>query len=199
MSLPFRKYAAELLGTFLLAFMVRESAAANLTYVPVIAGLTLGLAVYMLGGVSGAHCNPAVTIALASMRKISMRDAVGYILAQLLGGFLALLAVGAFTNLQLTLSVVDSLPVALAEAFGAAILVLSVSSVVYGKTPQDASGLAIGTSLMLGALAASQVSNGIVNPAVALGLGSFSFSYVLGPILGGVIAAWGYRALVQAR
>jgi glycerol uptake facilitator-like aquaporin len=83
----------------------------------------------------------------------------------------------------------DSLLVIIVEALGAAILVLGVSSVVWKKTPADASGLTIGTALTLGALAASVQSNGVVNPAVALGIGSFSVSYFVGPILGGVIGS----------
>ena len=63
---------SELLGTFLLAFLVHLSIGAHFPVpTPIIAGLTLGLIVYMLGGISGAHVNPAVTIALASIGKIS--------------------------------------------------------------------------------------------------------------------------------
>ncbi len=194
-----QKYAAEVLGTFLLALLVRLSVAASLPLLtPVVAGLTLGLGVYMLGSVSGAHFNPAVTIALATLRKISTSDAIAYIIAQLLGGTLALFASNGITGLPAALTVMHTPAVALGEALGAAILVLGVSSVVLGKTPSEASGLTIGTALTLGALAASSVSNGIVNPAVALALGSLSFSYVLGPIVGGVIAAWGYRWIVRA-
>jgi glycerol uptake facilitator-like aquaporin len=87
--------------------------------------------------------------------------------------------------------------IGIAEAIGAAILVLGVSSVVHGKVTQGASGLTIGSALSLGVLAASAQSNGVVNPAVALGIGSVSLAYVFGPILGGLIAAWGYRALAR--
>ena len=193
-----KKYAAEILGTFLLAFLVRLSVVAHLPLpTPVIAGLTLGLAVYMLGSISGAHCNPAVTIALASMKKISVSDGAIYIIAQFFGGYLALLASDAMTGVPTALVAANTLPVAIAEAVGAGILVLGVSSVVHGKVSAGASGLTIGTALALGAMAASSVSNGIVNPAVALSLGSVSLAYVLGPIVGGLIAAWGYRAIVR--
>ena len=195
-----KKYAAELLGTFLLAFMVRLSLMAHFPVpTPVIAGLTLGLGVYMLGGISGAHLNPAVTIALASIRKLPVFDALWYLVAQLGGGYLAYVLSDAMTGLHFTLPIINLtvMHLSIAEAVGAAILVLGVSSVVHGKAPHDASGLTIGTALALGAMAASSVSAGIVNPAVALALGSFSLAYIVGPIVGGVVAAWGYKMLVR--
>lgn len=187
-------YAAELLGTFLLAFMVHLSIGAG-SPVPtaVIAGLTLGLIVYMLGPISGAHVNPAVTVGLLSVGKISLQDAACYVAAQFLGAALALIAGGALLGHGLSVVAVDSSVIAIAEAIGAAVLVLGVSSVVWKKAPADAAGLTIGTSLALGAMAASVQSNGVVNPAVAFGIGSFSLSYLVGPLVGGVIAAWGYR------
>ncbi len=194
------RYAAELLGTFLLAFMVKLSVTSQLPLpTPVIAGLTLGLGVYMLGSISGAHLNPAVTIALASVRKIPVLDAVWYVGAQLSGGYIALLAAEALTGVHLVPAIADATQgIVAAEALGAAILVLGVSSVVWGKAPHDAAGLTIGTALALGAMCASTVSAGIVNPAVALALGSFSVAYIVGPIVGGVVAAWGYKAIAKA-
>jgi len=190
-------YAAELLGTFLLALLVRLSIGSNFPVsTPVVAGLTLGLLVYMFGSISGAHVNPAVTLGLAALRKISWNDAGIYIVMQLVGGLLAMIVGNALTGSPLSLVAGTAVNIGIAEAMGAAILVLGVSSVVYGKTPKDASGLTIGTALTLGALTASTISNGVVNPAVALGIGSLSLPYVAGPLLGGVVAAFGYRALI---
>lgn len=193
-----KAYAAEFLGTFLLAFVVRLAIGSQFG-VPtaVLAGMTLGLGVYMFGPVSGAHLNPAVTIGLASVKKISVNDAALYIVAQLLGGFLAGLAGTAILSAPSSLVAESTLLIGLAEAMGAAVLVLGVSSVVFGKTPAPAAGLAIGTALTLGASIASVLSNGVVNPAVALGIGSVSVAYILGPIVGGILAAWGYRAIVK--
>jgi len=193
----YRAYAAELVGTFLLAFMVYMGVGGSLPVpTPVIAGLTLGLVVYMFGSISGAHVNPAVTVALASIGKITPKDAAIYVVMQFIGGFLAFLAGNAFLG-GLTVVAGNTTLIAVAELIGAAILVLGVSSVVHGKVTQSASGLTIGTALSLGVLAASAGSNGVLNPAVATGIGSLSAAYVLGPIVGGVLAAWGYRALVR--
>ncbi len=194
----YRAYAAELVGTFLLAFMVHLGVGSDLPVpTPVIAGLTLGLIVYMFGAVSGAHVNPAVTLGLASIGKISPKEAGAYVLAQLVGGFIALLVGNWLLGDKLSVIAGNTPMIGAAEAIGAAVLVLGVSSVVFGKTPKEASGLTIGTALTLGALAASSVSNGVVNPAVALGIGSLSVAYVIGPIVGGIVAAWSYRALVR--
>ena len=193
-----RVYGAELLGTFLLAFLVHLSLAPHFPLMtPVVAGLTLGLVVYLVGGISGAHVNPAVTIGLCSIGKISVQDAVGYIVAQFIGAAIALVLGSALLGGSPSLVVSDSAMIVLAEALGAAILVLGVSSVVHGKAPSAASGLVIGTSLLLGVLTATVASNGVLNPAVALGIGSMSLSYIAGPIIGAVIAAWGYRWLAR--
>lgn len=189
--------AAEALGTFLLTLAVSVSLANGTPLsTAVVAGLTLGLVVYMLGPVSGAHVNPAVTIGLLSIKKISMQAAIGYVVAQCVGALLAMFVSQILSGGAVPSMTVASDPMtAIAEAIGAAVLVLGVSSVVHGKTPHDASGLTIGGSLLLGIMLASAASNGVVNPAVALGIGSVSISYILGPIIGGVIAAWLYRDL----
>ncbi len=189
--MKFRAYGAELLGTFLLAGVVRLSLMAHLSLsTPVLAGLTLGLCVYYFGSVSGAHINPAVTIALASVKKIKPDEAVYYVVAQLLGAFLALVAVDALVQGTVTVNVSETLPVGIMEAVGAFILMTGVAAVVYNKVSNTSSGLTIGSSLLLGIVAASSLSNGVLNPAVALGIGSISFAYVLGPIVGAVAAVW---------
>lgn len=195
-----RTYAAEFLGTFLLTLSVSVSIVAPTTIpTPAIAGLTLMILVYVLGPVSGAHVNPAVTVGLWAVHKIKSAQALGYIVAQCLGAAAVapiLTALGV-TNAHLAAN--GGIGIGIAEAFGAAFLVMGVSSVVYGKTNDSAAGLTIGGSLFLGASAASMVSNGIVNPAVAIGLGSVSLTYLVAPLVGGFLAAEGYRWLVKGK
>lgn len=194
----YRAYAAEFVGTFLLAFMVHLGVGGSLPVpTPVIAGLTLGFIVYLFGGISGAHVNPAVTIGLSSIGKMKPKDAGIYVVCQLIAGYVAYLAGNAFLGGHLSVAAANTTVVAVAELIGAAVLVLGVSSVVHGKAPQAVSGLTIGTALTLGVLAASAQSNGVLNPAVALGIGSFNAAYLLGPIAGAVLAAWGYRELAK--
>lgn len=184
-------FVAELLGTFVLALGVGLSVSdASALPTAVIAGLTLGTMVYVLGSVSGCHINPAVTVALWSRGSIKSSQAVGYVVAQLIGGLLAsAVSAAVFGRIMVLGMAGDSLSIVLAEAAGAFMLVLGVTAVVDKRVPHDASGLAIGSSLLLGILIASHGSAGIANPAVAVGLGSISVSYILGPIVGGIAAA----------
>ncbi len=190
-------YIAECLGTFLLTFAVLSSLLFTLPLAtPIIAGLTLGILVYTLGPISGAHVNPAVTIGLLSIGKIKGFEAVKYILAQCVGAVLAL-ELGLLLGGQIPpITVGSSLAIGISEAIGAFVLVMGVSSVVHGKVHEDASGLTIGSSLLLGVLLAMGTSNGVLNPAVSIGIGSVSIAYILGPIAGGIAAAWSYRALL---
>lgn len=184
-----QRYAAEFLGAFTLTFAVLASIAFSAPIAgPVIAGLTLGLFVYTVGPVSGAHLNPAVTIGMLTGDKIKLNDALMYIIAQLLGGVAAMMVAAQFAGRTLSLGYGSSLAVVVAEAVGAFILAFGVSSVAYGKTPAAASGLVVGGSLALGASVASMGGNGVINPAVALGIGSFGPMYIVGPIIGAVVA-----------
>jgi glycerol uptake facilitator-like aquaporin len=196
-----RPYVAEMIGTFLLAAGVAETIGIPTIGVPtmIIAGLILGTVVYTIGAISGAHINPAVTLSLWSVGKIKVQQAIGYILSQLLGGFLALLLQTHHYPVHLNSAVLNVPLVAACEMLGAFILVWGVSSVVYGKVQDAASGLTIGASLTIGAMFASMGSFGILNPAVAIGLGVFSPVYLLAPIIGGMIAAQLYRYLVESK
>ncbi|MFV1987319.1 MAG: aquaporin [Gemmatimonadota bacterium] len=183
--------AAELLGTFMLALAVLISIN-NPDFpmgTPVIAGLTLGLLVYTIGPISGCHINPSVTLGLFSIGKIDAAGAGSYIVAQLIGGAAALGVGGLLFASPAEVTAANSLHVGLSEALGAAVLVFGVSSVVIGRVPEVMAGAVIGGSLSLGVSFAAHATNGVVNPAVALGIGSLSLAYVWGPLLGGVVGA----------
>ncbi len=192
-------YGAELLGTFALTLAVLLSISgesASLT--PVVAGLVVGLFVYTVGGISGTHLNPAVTVAMLSVKKIKPADAGAYILVQLIGAMLAAAVVNTLGVPQINLAPTDSLVIAAAEAVGAFILVFGIASVAYGKTPPAAAGLVIGGSLVLGIRLTAGFSNGVLNPAVAIGIGSVSMTYLVAPIAGGLLAVWCYKWLIEA-
>ena len=87
----YHKYAAEFLGTFALTFVVWLSVAFAMPFpTPVVAALTLGLFVYTVGGISGAHLNPAVSIGVYSAGKLKTNDAVFYVVCQLAGAAVAM-------------------------------------------------------------------------------------------------------------
>jgi glycerol uptake facilitator protein len=143
--------------------------------------------------VSGAHLNPAVTVGLWSVRKIKAPEALAYIAAQLVGAVLAQFLFQYLMGGLPPITVAHGWAVALAEALGAFFLVFAVSAVVHGKVHQAASGLVVGGSLLLGILLASLISNGVLNPAVAIGIRSFSLAYMIGPLAGAVVAVFLYQ------
>lgn len=157
-------------------------------FVGCVAGLTLGLLVLTIGKVSGAHVNPAVTIGLWTLRKIETTTAVVYIAAQLLG---AAVALRLFQYLQgdilANMAGRFDWRVFVAEAMGALVFTFGIAAAVTQKYEGYKAAFTMGTSLMLGAIIASTASNGILNPAVALGLNSWSWTYAAAPVLGAVL------------
>lgn len=190
-----RAYVAEFIGTFLLATGVGVTIGIPGSGIPtaIMAGLILGTMVYTIGAISGAHINPAVTVALLSVGKIKVPAAASYILSQLLGGGLALVLQMYHFPFTLDQTVENVALTASGEMLGAFILVWGICSVVYGKVQDAASGLTIGSSLTIGAIIASIGSYGVLNPAVALGLGIFNPVYLVAPFVGGILAAQMYR------
>lgn len=195
-SLP--RYTAEFVGTFLLAGSVAVSVMYALPFTPLVAALVLGTGVFVLGPICGAHFNPAISLGFWSTGKLSSKDAIAYIIAQLLGGLAAyflvpLLAGGAMVPAA------DGTPWSiLSEAVGTMILAMGVASVAYGKV-KDGAGFAVGGSLLVGILFAMTASDGVLNPAVALGAGALSLPYAAGPILGGLAGVWLYKWMAQAK
>ncbi len=191
-----KKYILEGLGTGTLTLVVALSL--NGTFpvpTPVLAALTLGLFVYSIGHVSGAHINPAVTIGAWSIGKISSNDAVGYIVAQTVGAVVAMLLVNKYYSSAAAMPPATA-GIFFAELLGTFFFTFGIASVIYNKTPTPLSGIVIGGSLLLGiALAALLGSGGILNPAVALGVGSLNLAYLLGPMVGAVLGMNVYKHL----
>jgi len=216
-----RVAAAELIGTYLLVLAGTAVAVSALLDRPVAGGsadslavaLAFGLAlvalVNALGHVSGCHLNPAVTLGLAATGKFPWRYVPAYLAAQLVGAVLASVTVWATygdaardrASLAATLPApgVGSATVFLIEAVVTFFLVLTIISVATDeRVPQSVAGLSVGFTLAVCVLVAGPLSGGAVNPARALGpmiaSGQFDgvWAYVAGPLLGGVLAAFGY-------
>lgn len=195
-----KKYIAEIVGTLVLTLAVGFAIAGSSGLpVPLAAGITLALLVYALTGVSGAHCNPAVTLGLWSLKKIEWRDAIIYIGAQFLGAFFALLIISFFLNGSNELTVENTVRVGLAECIGAAVFGWGIAVAVYHRVRDEWAGVMVGGSLTIGAIIASVTSNGILNPALSMGLGSFNLMYLLGPIIGMAVGMHLYRFLIGER
>ncbi len=194
-----KKYAAELLGTFALTFVVLMSLYSPTTILPtpLLAALTLMLFVYMIGHISGSHINPAVTIGQYVVGKISLGDGLFYIVAQLLGAVLAKTLAAAIIP---SIGVAPAAPIqslaTIGEMLGTFFFTFGISAVVQGRVTQSLSGFVVGMSLLLGiGIAAMVGSAGILNPAVAFGVSSFTLPYIVGPIVGSLAGMVTYRLL----
>ncbi len=189
--MTFHKYLAEFIGTLMLTLMVWLTVSGVVPVpTPFMAGLTLALFVYMLGHVSGAHFNPAITVAMLSINKIKIRDAAYYIVSQVLGAMAALMIGTTFYSQQVMLGSGDTPMIGIAEGIGTFILAFAVTAVTLHKVEKDLSGFVIGGALFVGILIAAPMSNAVLNPAVALGIGSLSMTYVLGQIVGAICGAF---------
>jgi len=154
-------------------------------FVAVAAGTTVGAMAYLFG----AHANPVITIGLWTMRKVPTTQAIVIIASQMLGG-LAAWQLSEFllkSDLKNIAGSSFDWRVLLAEAIGTFIFGLGVAAAVSRAYQNERQSVIIGFSLFLGILVASLASNALLNPAVALGVQSWNWAYVLGPILGSVI------------
>ena len=194
-----KKYFVEGLGAFALTLVGGLSIAGQFPVsTPVLAALVLGLFIYSIGHISGAHIDPAVTIGLWSVKQIRNADALNYIGAQFIGAALAYFLTSSVGPVGASAGIVvsNSLAVGLAELVGTFFFTFGIASVVYEKAPGHFSGFVIGGSLLLGITVSALLgANGVLNPAVAFGIGSFGIMYVLGPIIGSVLGMQVYKSL----
>ena len=214
-----RRYLAEFVGTFALVFIGTlvvavggerlGGGAATVVIAAFGHGLILMAMIYAVGAVSGAHVNPAITIAVLAVRKISLPDAAGYIIFQLLGAVVAVLVHAAIlskggTSYGLTTpapDVSDGAAVLLEAVLTFFLATAVLGAAVSGKAPSGFHGLAIGLTLAAGILAGGALTGGSLNPARTFGpaivSGNFTSHWVywVGPIAGGVVAALVARVL----
>jgi aquaporin Z len=202
-----RKVLVEFIGTFFLVFTVGASVRSGSSLAPLAIGAILMVMIYAGGHISGGHYNPAVTIAALTRGRIAFGEAVGYWIAQLVAGLVAALVVRATVTTSqahtLTLhgsTVASALVVELLFTFALTYVVLNVAT---SKDHPDNSfyGLAIGFTVLAGAVAVGGISGGAFNPAVVLGgaaMGLFAWSaliYLVAQLIAGVAAGLTFRAL----
>ena len=203
------KLVTECIGTFFLVLTIGLTVTAGLPMAPLVIGAALMVMVYMGGHVSGAHYNPAVTLAVVLRGKISPAQATAYVGAQLAGAILAALAVHAVTGAAFSPAPGPDAPagaVLLVEALFTFALALVVLNVATTRATEGNSyfGLAIGFTVMVGAFAGGAISGGAYNPAVGIGPAIVStllgegglestWFYIVGPLAGAVLAALVFR------
>jgi aquaporin Z len=202
-----RKYAAEFLGTFALVFagtgaiVINDVSGGSVTHVGI--SLTFGLIVmamiYAVGGVSGAHFNPAVTAGFLLARRLRVEIALPYIASQVTGAMLASfilrLLFGNVANLGTTLPAGSQMQSFALEAILSAILMFVILSVATGSKEQGLmAGIAIGGTVGLEALFAGPICGASMNPARSIAPALVSghltalWIYVAGPLLGSAMA-----------
>lgn len=210
-----RAYLAELLGTFLFfaigltsvqAVSALGAAAPLLVVVPLAFGLGLLAAIFAFGHISGGHFNPAVTIGILVDGRISINDAVGYVVAQVIGAIGAAALVLVLWSQDAVASTItapgsgftDLQAVILETVLTAIFMLVILSSTKYGKT---LAALAIPLTLVAIHLAAVPFTGASVNPARSIGpalLGgdlSKVWIYLVAPIVGAIIGALVFRAV----
>ncbi|TDD35647.1 porin [Actinomadura sp. KC06] len=203
-----RSYVAEFIGTFFLVFTVGCTVLAKAPFAPLAIGAVLMVMVYAGGHISGAHYNPAVTLAVLLRGRIRWTDAAAYWAAQLIAGVVAAIAAryvvdpGEIAELSPSGRALGT--ALLAEAVFTLALAYVVLNVATSRDHPDNSfyGLAIGFTVAAGAFAVGGVSGGAFNPAVATGaatMGVFAWTklwiWLLADLAGGALAAVAFLAL----
>jgi aquaporin Z len=206
-----KNYITEFIGTFFLVLTIGLTAGVDLALIaPVAIGGMLMVMVYMGGHISGAHYNPAVSIAMIIRGLLSVKEAMKYILSQIGGALLAAYLVSFLTGDIMKVAPINPdlvLQILIVEAIFTFALVLVILNVATNPKTEGNSyyGLAIGFTIMAAAYAGGGISGGVYNPAVGTGPilidaimgdgGTLSnlWYYLVGPIAGAVLATYVYK------
>ena len=213
-----KKYLAEAVGTMVLVLMgcgVAVSLGCDpVNNIPAVVGtaLAFGLAVvamaYTIGGISGCHINPAITLGCLLTGRMNTKDACGYICGQVVGAFIGSALLAALTanvpglegtganDLQANVTVLGGLLAEIIFTCVFVLVVLGATSKTNGATNNFA-GLAIGLSLVLVHLVCIRYTGTSVNPARSLAPAVFQggtalanlWIFIVGPFVGAACAA----------
>jgi len=201
-----RKYLVEFIGTFFLVLtigMVVLGGRGDFASLGIAAVLTV--MIYAGGHISGAHYNPAVTLAVLIRGRIGVGEAVGYMIVQIVGGVAGAFLVTYFmAKLPQVLPQGNSFRAVVAEFLGTFALAYVVLNVATSKETAGNSyyGLAIGFTVMAMAYSFGSISGGAFNPAVAVGICIMQLAgwndiwiYLVGCFGGGLLAGLIFRFL----
>merc|ERR1719231_2097416 len=209
------KYVSEFVGTYLLIFTVGCNV---LSCSPVWGGTSIGcvlmVAIYALGGVSGANFNPAVSLALGISNKLEWKEVGIYMAVQVVAGICAALSYGALFMKVFNLAPQPGFgwwEAGLAEFLYTFMLCFVVLNCAASKKNKEAApgvdqqfyGIAIGFVIIAGAYGAGAISGGCFNPAVAIGIDvssaglgfGWSAAYTGYELLGAAVAAGLFRVV----
>lgn len=202
-----KKYISEFIGTFSMIFCgtgamtVNEVTGGDVTHVGIAItwGLIVMAMIYAFGETSGAHFNPAVTIAFAYAKKFAWKEVPKYIIVQVLGALTASLILWylfpSSEYLGATIPTVDvgrAFVMELLLTFFLMVVIINVSS--GSKEIGIIAGIAVGAVVLLEAMFAGPITNASMNPArsiapaIVAGKMQHLWMYILAPILGAILA-----------
>ena len=202
-----KKYLTEFIGTLFLVLII------GLTQNPLAIGFGLTVLVYMGAHISGAHYNPAVSLAMLIKKEIDTSDFFKYLISQILGAFLAAYLVFLLSsNMVVQPNLDESIyQILLAEVLFTYLLVLVILNVACHPKLKGNSfyGFAIGLTVMGGAYSVGGLSGGVFNPAVSIGPSIidfisgngishyFTWYYLVAPIIGSLIAVAHFNFILK--
>src|ERR1041385_9092529 len=201
------KYIAEFIGTFFLVLTI------GCTVIPgaagVIAPLAIGAALMVMvfagGHISGAHFNPAVTLAVFIRGRCQAKDVVPYWIAQFVAAvaaaFVAMFLVGKSGTPMEIANIPQALVAEFLFTFAHAYVVLNCAT-AKGTLDNSSYGLAIGMTVMADAFSVGAISGGAFNPAVAVGIGLMklvhfeqTWIHLSAELVAGILAALTFKFL----
>ena len=212
-----KKYLAEMVGTFVLTLLGCGTAVslgcgidtASVVGTAIAFGLCVIAMAYTIGGISGCHINPAITLGVLLNGGISAKDACGYICGQVIGAILAAAVLYGIVSMDpaivittatganaCTYGAVNGLIVEIVLTYIFVLVVLGATAKTNGATNNFA-GLAIGLSLILIHLVGIHYTGTSVNPARSIGPALFEggqaladlWVFIVGPFVGAALAA----------
>jgi aquaporin Z len=222
--IPMKKYLAEFIGTMVLVLMGCGSAVIAGAYIGNVGisfafGISVIAMVYAIGGISGCHINPAISISMLVAGKISVKDTAFYLLFQCVGAVVGAGILYAIASGLPTFSLIGTglgqngygiaspagyplMSALIAEIVLTFLFVLVVHGSTHERAPKGFAGLSIGMTLVMIHLVSIPITGTSVNPARSLGPAVFVGGEALGqlwlfwlaPIIGGILAALVWKA-----
>lgn len=209
-----KKYFAEFIGTFALVFcgtgaiVINEETHGVITHagIAITFGLIVAAMIYALGDVSGAHLNPAVTIAFWFAKHFPGKEIIPYIFSQAFGAFTASIILKLVFPLNQTLGATlpsgSPLQSFIFELILTFILMLVILQVAKGSKEQGMfAGIAIGSVVLLEAMFAGPVCGASMNPirsiapAIISGHIEHLWVYIIAPIAGAILSVFSWKIL----
>ncbi|HEY6534726.1 MAG TPA: aquaporin [Candidatus Nitrosocosmicus sp.] len=215
MNLNKKNYLIELVGTFILVYAITSAATVysksgqlGVIGIGLVHAFVLTAIVFAIGYKSGAHVNPAVTVAFLITKRMRISDGIFYVIFQIIGGIMAAAVVfmifGSSISSSVTLpsdgNVLRAFMLETVMTFTLVYIVLTTAATASNKIGPLA-GLAIGLTLGFNVIFGGSISGGSLNPARSFGpaliTGNFIYNWIywIAPIIGSLIAAGVHRLL----